>query len=254
MITDISPLVHLLLFAVGVFAGFVDSIAGGGGLIALPALLAAGIPPHQALATNKLQGSFGTFSSTLNYARLGLASPRSMVLGIVFTFIGAAAGAWAVQQFSAGFLGVLILVMMTAIFIYTLMTPRLGFRPGPRRLPRPLFYMAAGLLLGFYDGFFGPGAGSFWTLALVLLLGLGLKEATAETKAFNLTSNLVALAVFIASGLVIWSVGLAMGAGQLLGAWAGSTMVHRRDVSFVRLFFLLVVAATIIKLAWDQFA
>ena len=250
---DFSPLVLLLFFIVGASAGFVDAVAGGGGLIALPALLAMGVPPHQALATNKLQSAFGTFSSTMNYARLGLSSPRRMLTGIIFTFLGALTGAWAVQQFSAGFLGVLILVLMIVIFFYTLLTPKLGFKPGPRRLPRPLFYVLGGLLLGFYDGFFGPAVGGLWTMALVLLLGLGLKEATAESKGFNLTSNIASLAVFIPAGLVVWPVGLAMGAGQLLGAWAGSTMVHRRDVSFVRVFFLLVVAATIIKLAWDQF-
>ncbi len=247
-----SLLTHVALFLTGVFAGFVDSIAGGGGLIALPALLAAGIPPHQALATNKLQGTFGTLTASANFVRLGLMHPRKLISGILFTFTGAALGAWAVQLFSPGFLRGLIIIMMSAIFIYTLLTPKLGLEPKPHRVPHWLFHSAFGLILGFYDGFFGPGTGSFWTLALVLLLGLGLKAATAQTKIFNLTSNLVALAVFIASGLVIWSIGLAMGAGQMLGAWAGSTLVHRKDVSFIRIFFLAVVAATIAKLAWDM--
>ncbi len=250
MTFDVATLA--LLFLAGGLAGFVDSIAGGGGLIALPALLAAGLPPHEALATNKLQGSFGTLSASVNYARLGLMRLRELLEGVAFTFVGAAAGAWAVQQFEAGFLRDLVLAMLILIFIYTLLSPRLGFQPGPRRVPALLFYMLAGLALGFYDGFFGPGTGSFWTLALILLMGLGLKEATAQTKIFNFTSNIVALAVFIAAGLVVWPAGLAMGAGQLAGAWMGSTMVHRRHARFVRVFFLLVVAATIARLAWAR--
>ncbi len=250
---DIGVFGHLLLFAAGGLAGFVDSIAGGGGLIALPALLAAGVPPHQALATNKLQGTFGTLTASTNYIRLGLMNPRELVLGVVATLIGAGLGAWAVQMFSAGFLKDLIIVMMAVIFLYTLATPKLGLEPAPHRIPHWLFYGLAGLSLGFYDGFFGPGTGSFWTLALVLLLGLNLKAATAQTKMFNLTSNIVALVVFIASGLVIWRIGLLMAAGQVAGAWAGSTLVHRRDVSFIRVFFLIVVAATIAKLAWERF-
>ena len=250
---SIDILTHLLLFIAGAAAGFVDSIAGGGGLIALPALLAAGLPPHQALATNKLQGTFGTFSATVNYARLGMMQPRLLVQGIVFTFLGAVAGAWAVQQFEADFLRDVVLAMLIVVFLYTLATPRLGFQPGPRRMSSGLFTLSGGLLLGFYDGFFGPGTGSFWTLALVLLMGQGLKQATAQTKVFNFTSNIVALVVFIASGLVVWSYGLVMGAGELLGAWAGSTLVHRRHASFVRLFFLLVVAATILRLLWERF-
>jgi len=250
---DYGFLTHALLFLAGGMAGFVDSIAGGGGLIALPALLAAGIPPHQALATNKLQGTFGTLTASSNYIRLGLMSPRKLLPGVAATLIGAAIGAAAVQMFSAGFLKGLIIVMMIAIFLYTLLTPKLGLEPKPHRIPQWLFYGAAGLALGFYDGFFGPGAGSLWTLALVVLMGLNLKAATAQTKIFNLTSNIVALAVFVASGLVIWSIGLAMGAGQAAGAFAGSTLVHRRDVSFIRVFFLIVVAATIAKLVWERF-
>ncbi len=251
---EIDLAVLLALALAGGLAGFVDSIAGGGGLIALPALLAAGIPPHQALATNKLQGTFGTFSATTNYIRLGHMRPRELLSGIAATLAGAALGAWAVQLFSAAFLKPLIIAMMTVIFLYTLLTPKLGLKPSPHRIPPWLFHIFFGLLLGFYDGFFGPGTGSFWTLALVLLLGLDLRAATARTKVFNLTSNIVALVVFILSGLVIWPIGLAMGAGQLAGAWAGSTLVHRRDVSFIRVFFLVVVALTIVKLAWEQFA
>ena len=237
-----------LLFLAGGFAGFVDSIAGGGGIITLPALLAAGIPPHQALATNKLQSSFGSFTAATNYSRLGLMNPKELLPGVLFTLLGAAAGATVVQWFPADSLESLIITMLIVIFVYTALTPKLGLHPRPHRIPHALFYTLFGLLIGFYDGFFGPGTGSFWTMALVLLLGLDLKAATAQTKLFNFTSNIVSLAVFLYAGLVIWSVGLAMGAGQIAGAFLGSTLVHRREVKFIRVFFLIVVAATILKL------
>jgi uncharacterized membrane protein YfcA len=237
-----------LLFLAATLAGFVDSIAGGGGIITLPALLAAGIPPHQALASNKLQSSFGSFTAAMNYARLGLMNPKELYIGVFFTFVGAAIGATVVQFFPAGRLESLIVLLLIVIFIYTAFTPGLGMEAGPHRIAHTLFYTLFGLLIGFYDGFFGPGTGSFWTMAMVLLLGLDLKAATARSKLFNFTSNIVSLGVFIHAGLVLWSVGIVMGAGQMVGALLGSTLVHRRELKFIRIFFLLVVGATILKL------
>ena len=115
-----------------------------------------------------------------------------------------------------------------------------------------LFYALFGLVIGFYDGFFGPGTGSFWTIALVLFLGLDLKAATAQTKIFNFTSNIVSLIVFFISGVVLIKVGIIMGAGQILGAYSGSTLVAKKEVIFVRYIFLIVVAATIVKLVYDK--
>ena len=251
---DFGLLGYLALFLTGGLAGFVDSIAGGGGLIALPVLLAFGVPAHQALATNKLQSSFGSFTAATNYARRGLMRPKTLLAGVFHTFIGAVAGAASVRFFSAGFLETLIIFMLAAILIYNLLTPRLGLEPGPARMAPQLFYLLAGLTLGFYDGFFGPGAGSFWTMALVFLAGLNLKTATAQTKLFNFTSNIVSLAVFASFGLVLWGAGLTMGVGQVAGAWAGSTLASKREARFIRYFFLAVTAATIAKLLWGRLA
>jgi len=237
-----------LLFLAGGFAGFVDAIAGGGGIIALPALLAAGIPPHQALATNKLQGSFGSLTAAVNYAKKGMMHPKELMLGVFFTFVGAATGTLLVQYFPADALESTIVMMLVWIFLYTLFSPDLGRIKKHAVMGERLFYLIFGLLLGFYDGFFGPGTGSFWTMTLILMLGLDLKQATAQTKLFNFTSNVVSLALFVYAGLVIWTIGLVMGVGQVLGAYIGSTMVSRREVQFVRVFFLVVVGATILKL------
>jgi uncharacterized membrane protein YfcA len=250
---ELDTLALVILFFSGIMAGFVDSIAGGGGIITLPALLAVGIPPHQALATNKLQSSFGSFTSTLNYARLGLMNPKELLIGVLFTLIGAAIGAIVVQQFRADSLVSLIIVMLIAIFIYTLLTPNLGAIKTEHKMPHALFYTIFGLLLGFYDGFFGPGTGNFWTMAMVLLIGLDLKTATAQTKLFNFTSNIVSLTVFIYSGLVVWLAGLVMGAGQIIGAFLGSSLVSKKEVKFIRVFFLTIVALTIAKLVYQRF-
>jgi len=250
---EFDILTLFLLFLAGFGAGFVDSIAGGGGIITLPALLAAGIPPHLALGTNKLQSSFGSFTATVNYAKRGLYDPKKVIEGVVFTFIGAAFGSYIVQFFSADFLVNFIIFMLIVLFFFTLFNKNLGFEAKAHRLKPIIFYTIFGLAIGFYDGFFGPGTGSFWTIALVLLLGLDLKAATAQTKIFNFTSNIVSLTVFTISGLVLLKIGIVMGVGQIIGAYSGSTMVAKKEVKFVRYIFLAVVAATIVKLIYDKF-
>jgi len=247
-----SPLELFILFLAGFGAGFIDSVAGGGGIITLPTLLAVGIPPHFAIATNKLQSSFGSFTATLNYTKRGLLSPSKILRGIFFTFIGATVGAIAIQFVFSGFLINFTIVMLIFLFFFMLFNKKLGHEKVAHKIKPSIFYTVFGLLIGFYDGFFGPGTGSFWTIALVSLLGLHLKEATAETKAFNFTSNIVSLIVFIFSGLVLWKVGFLMGIGQIAGAYMGSTMVSKRDVTFIRYIFLFVVAATILKLIYDK--
>jgi len=174
--------------------------------------------------------------------------PRELMMGVLFTFVGAATGTLLVQYFPANALESTIVVMLVLIFLYTLFSPDLGKIEKHAVMGEKLFYLLFGLLLGFYDGFFGPGTGSFWTMALILMLGLDLKKATAQTKVFNFTSNVVSLVLFVYAGLVIWTIGLVMAVGQVLGAYLGSTMVSKREVKFIRVFFLIVVGATIMKL------
>ncbi|MGA6926154.1 MAG: TSUP family transporter [Desulfosarcina sp.] len=246
----LSPFALMLLWSAGLLAGFVDSIAGGGGIISLPALIATGMPPHLALGTNKLQGSFGSLTAAVNYSRKGLVNLREIPTGVCFTALGALAGTVTVQVLSADYLRHIILFLLAGVFLYTLFSPDLGKLDRRPLIAAPLFFGCAGLVLGFYDGFFGPGTGSFWTIALVLGLGLNLKKATAHTKVFNFTSNIVALGTFFAGHNVVISAGLLMGAGQMLGAFLGSRLVIHKGTGFVRAFFLVVVAATMIRLGY----
>jgi hypothetical protein len=244
---------YVIFLVAGVLAGFVDSIAGGGGIITVPVLLASGMPPHIALGTNKLQSSFGSFTASFNYVSKGLVNIKEVFLGIFFTFCGAALGTYSILLLDANILAKIMPILLIGIFLYTLFTPKLGNQDRHHLINPNLFYFIFGLIIGFYDGFFGPGTGSFWTIAFVMLLGLNLKVATARTKIMNFTSNIVSLVVFIFGGKVLWSVGILMGLGQIFGAYIGSSLVVKKDTAFIRGFFLFVVACTIIKLAYDVY-
>jgi uncharacterized membrane protein YfcA len=244
------PFDYVIVVIAGFAAGFVDSIAGGGGMISMPTLLWLGLPPHVALATNKLQSALGTSFSTANYARRGLVSSEGLAPGIACTAVAAFGGAWCISQLSADLLMQLIPWLLAAIFAYVLFTPRLGEVRRAARLPVFGFHVLFGAGLGFYDGFFGPGTGSFWTFGYVVLLGYTLPHATGHTKVMNLTSNLAALAWFAGHGGVAWGLGAGMGVANILGALTGSTLAIRRGAGFIRSFVLLVVGATIARLVW----
>ncbi len=240
---------YIFLAGAGFFAGFVDSIAGGGGLIALPALLSVGIPPHLALGTNKLQGSFGTFTAAVTYRCNGFVSLRELWGGVVYTALGAGIGTATIQHFPADFLNRIIPALLFIVFLYLLLFPDTGVKSKSLTVvPTRLFYTALGLTLGFYDGFFGPGTGAFWMMAFVLFLGLDLTKATARTKVMNFTSNAAALVFFVLGGQVFFSVGIVMGVAQILGAYVGSNLVVLKGVRLVRILFLIVIAGTILKL------
>lgn len=252
-VENLSFSTYIILWIAGLFAGFVDSIAGGGGMISLPALLSVGVPPHLALGTNKLQGTFGSFTASLNYSRNGLVAFRGILPGICFTALGALIGTIVIQYLSAKFLSHIMPILLAGVFFYTLFSPNLGEKDRISNTPEFLFYALAGLSLGFYDGFFGPGVGSFWAIAFVLFLGLNLKKGTAHTKIMNFTSNIVSLLAFIFGGHVLYTAGIVMGVGQILGAYLGSHLVMLKGVRFVRIFFLSVVALTILKLIWTTY-
>jgi len=243
----------LILFSAGLVAGLIDSVAGGGGLITIPVLLSLGIPPKLALGTNKFQSSFGSLTATYYYIRHGLVDLRKGRVGILLTAIGAALGAWAVQQMDAGLLGDAVPVLLFCIAVYALFTPDLGAVHTRARLGILLIYILARLGLGFYDGFFGPGVGSFWAMAYVFGLGFTLTTATGYTKLMNFTSNVVSLIVFLIGGQVWFTAGLCMAAGQVVGAKIGSGLVITKGTALIRPLYIAIVLLTTLKLLYDRY-
>jgi len=250
----LEPHSALLLAATGLAAGFVDAIAGGGGLLTVPALLWAGLPPPMALGTNKLQSVCGTALAAVSYGRAGLFSWRKLAGGMVIAALAAAAGAGAVLFVPAKALERFIPVLLVGIAAYFWWKPELGTTARAPRMSASRFSWVCGVGLGFYDGFFGPGAGSFWMVAGVLLGGLDLRAAVGHTKVMNLASNAGSLVVFLGCGQVHFEMAAVMIAGQLIGARLGAGLVIRRGAKLVRPVFLLVVLALAARLLWQQWA
>jgi uncharacterized protein len=241
------------LFAAGLAAGLIDSMAGGGGLITIPVLLGMGMPPQTALGTNKLQGTFGSGSAMLHFARAGTVNLRDCATGVVWTAVGAALGSMAVQTLDPAFLRRAIPLLLIAIALVMLFSPRLGMADVRERMGKNPFFLLFGLAIGFYDGFFGPATGTFWAMAFVLCLGFNLTRATAYTKVMNFTSNFVSLVFFLAGGFVSLPEGIVMGLGQFAGARIGSRLVINRGSRFIRPIFIVVVLAICVKLLWQNF-
>lgn len=244
----------LILFILALLAGLVDSIAGGGGLISVPVLLWAGLPPLTVLATNKAQAVFGSFAATANFIHKGAIDLRRAVLSMACTFIGAAAGALLAQHLGGDLLARIIPLLLIAFALYFMLSPRVSDLDSHHRIGEGSFALSIGTAIGFYDGFFGPGTGTFFTMAFLALLGYNLRRATAHTKLLNFVSNLAALLFFLPGGHVIWSIGLVMGAGQLTGAWIGSHLVLRHGTSLVRPVLVVASLAVSLKLLQGNFS
>ncbi len=244
---------YLWLLATGLVAGTVNSISGGGGLLSLPVLLSLGLPVPLALGTNKLQASCGTLTAAVSYVRRGAVELSTCWVGIVATLVGALAGALTVGRLSQEMLQRVLPVLLLGVLVYNLWRPQLGREARPARWPRGVFFVVFGLVLGFHDGFFGPGVGAFWSMALMLLAGCDFVRASATMSVMNFTSNLAALAVFSAQGNVVFSAGAVMAVGQVVGSRIGSGLVMKRGARFVRPVFLVMVAMTLVRLLYVRF-
>lgn len=244
----LEPTILLALAAVGLLAGFVDAIAGGGGMIALPALLSAGLPPVAALATNKLQSAFGTGIAAITYWRRGFVSIKALIPAMALTYAGSLVGALVVKQIDVGLLDVAVPVALIGIALYFLFAPNLSDADKAARLPFGLFVPLMGMVIGFYDGIFGPGTGSFLTIGFVMLFGLGLTRASGHTKVLNLVSNLAALTIFIPAGDVVWPAAIAMAAGQVAGGYIGARTGIRYGARIIRPLVVLVSIALALRL------
>ncbi|ALL12147.1 TSUP family transporter [Caulobacter henricii] len=247
----VQPELLATMFAVAALAGAFDAIAGGGGLLTVPALLLAGLDPVGALATNKLQGAFGSVSSTLAFARRGLIDWRTSLPVAAAAALAGLAGALCASLLSPRVLAALVPVLLIVIAVYFGLSKALKAEDAPARLALPVFAGLIAPLIGFYDGIFGPGAGAFYMVAIVTLLGYGALKATAHTKLANAASNLGSLTLFIVKGAVIWPIGLAMAAGAFLGAQIGSRLAMRFGAGLIRPLLVMMSCAMAIKLLAD---
>lgn len=248
---DLAAETIVMLALAGFAAGFVDSIAGGGGLITVPALMLAGLSPVEALGTNKLQGLFGSGSATLAYASKGYVDLRRQSAAALMAFCGGALGALAATVVPATILSAALPVVLAAIALYFAVKPNMDDVDRARRLSPFLFGLLVVPSIGFYDGIFGPGAGSFYMLAFVSLAGYGVLKATAHTKLLNFSSNLGGFAIFTLAGVIFWKVGLMMGVAQFLGARAGARLAIRGGARLIKPLLVIVCLALAIRLLAD---
>lgn len=249
-----DPTLGLLIFlaSAALAAGFVDAVVGGGGLIQLPALL-IGLPnaaPVQLLATNKLASICGTSVSSATYYRRVQPDPKTFLPLMLFAFIGSAAGAVVASQIPRSAFDPIVLCALIVVGAYVLLQPSLGDETRLRFAGHhhTLGAVGTGLVVGFYDGALGPGTGSFFVFILVGALGYSFLEASAKARLANWATNLAALCVFVPQGAVLWKIGLLLGACNLVGGYIGARAAIAQGATFVRLFFLLVIGAFVIRI------
>lgn len=238
----------------GFVAGFIDSIAGGGGLITIPALLLSGLPPQLALGTNKVGCCLGTGVAMLNFARSNLILWRLALLGVGFSLVGSGIGTELALYISPDVLGKVLVILLPFAMLATLMPKKEQNRPqltGGLRywIMAPLCF----LVVGIYDGFFGPGTGSILILALHWVLRVSLIEASATSKVMNFASNFGAMILFIWNGAVLWSVGLPMMAANIAGNWLGSRLAIKVGAEAVRRFLWVSLSLLLATLVWRFF-
>ena len=257
MFYELTLATALFLLAASFFAGFVDSIAGGGGLIQLPALL-IGLPKSgtaEVLGTNKLSAVFGTTAAAALYRKQIKPDPKILLGMGIPALIGSAGGAVLASKIPTSSMKPMVLVLLIIVAIYTWFKPDLGKYENLRHLPKQRIQIAAlaGVIIGFYDGIFGPGTGSFLMLILVVSLGYAFITASAIAKVVNVATNVGAIMVFGFNGAVIWQVGIIMGVANVSGAILGSRLAIKGGSTLVRKVFLIVTVALIIKVGIDTF-
>ena len=243
---------ELFLFLVAVIAGFIDTLAGGGGLITMPALLIGGVPPLAALGTNKLQGSMGTATATYMMLLKRKVIWNDIKFLMLFSFIGSSLGAIAVQFVNVDTLSFIVPCVLIVILIYFIISPKSHNNKHLEKISLKVYQKTVVPIIGFYDGMFGPGTGSFFTFAGVSLRGHGFINATAMAKGLNFASNIAALIVFLLAGQVVWLLGLIMMLGQFIGAWFGSHCLFKVNPTYLRAFVVLMCFLMLLKYSFSM--
>ncbi len=242
----------IICFA-GFFGAIVDAIVGGGGLITTPALLAVGLPIHLALGTNKFASSMGTLSSSYHYYKTGNVNFKMLKYLLPFSLIGSAFGVLSVLSLNPDFLRVLVIVLVIVIGGYTLLKKDLGLVDEYNGIStkKIMFGIALALPLGFYDGFFGPGTGSFLIFGLISIFGFDFKKASANSKLMNLMSNTTALFLFLINGKVMFEVAIPMAISMIIGAKVGAHLAVEKGASFIKPVFIVVSFLLVVKMTFD---
>lgn len=247
-----EPHILLILIAVAFIAGLIDAIAGGGGLLTIPALLMAGLPPHLVLGTNKLCATFGSGTASFAFYRKGLFKPKQWRNGLIATAIGASLGALLAQQLPAAWLNQMLPIVVFACALYLLFGRNPEVSADNTAVIKTGRQWPQGLSLGFYDGVAGPGTGAFWTVSSLLLYPLDLLRASGVARSMNFISNSAALSMFIISGNVAWALGIGMGAAMMFGSMFGARIAIGGGNRLIRPVFILVVMALAARLAWQH--
>lgn len=242
----------LFLVAAGFIASFIDSVVGGGGLISLPALLLTGMPPTMALGTNKMASVMGCFTSTLSFLRSGKIDIHLIKFLFPLSFLGSALGVITVQQIPSHFLKPLVVVMLLIVTVYTFTRKEWGDTSTYKGMTKKTAYLSGivAFSIGFYDGFFGPGAGSFFIFAF-LMIGFDFLVAAGNSKALNFASNIAAVMTFIYFDSINYYYAIPMGISMIVGALAGSRLAIKKGASYVRPLFLFMSVLLISKQIWD---
>ncbi len=248
---EVATDVAVVLIIAAFLAGLIDSIAGGGGLIAVPALLLAGASPVEALATNKLQGTFGAGTAMLTYARAGQVRPQDQLGMAAISAVAGAAGALVAHLIPAEVLRIVMPAVLIGVAAFFALKPGLTDDARVQRMKPGIFAVTVVPAVAAYDGFFGPGTGSFFMMGFVLLAGFGVLKATAHTKVLNFASNIGSLVVFIPSGAMWWAVGLAMAAAQIAGASLGARLAMRIGAGLIKPLLVVVSTAMALRLLWQ---
>lgn len=243
-------LLLLFLLFIGFLSGFVDAVAGGGGLISLPALIYIGTPIIYAMGTSKLQGAFGTSAAVYKYYKAKLINWDTVYQGLILGFIGAVLGSYITNHISNAFMSYIIPFLMLGVFLLNIFNDKIGLHKRHIKMNEKLFFSVFGFIIGFYDAFFGPGSGNLWVIAIVYFLGYTYVEASGYAKLLNLKSCLISLAVFLYYKKVFFVFGFVMAVGQIIGGYLGAKTTLLRGSRFVRKFFLSVIFANIIILSY----
>lgn len=248
---EVTAELALILILAAFIAGFVDAIAGGGGLITVPVLLLAGADPVTALATNKLQGTFGAGTAMVAYARAGHVRLRGQRGMAAIAVVASGGGALVAHLIPVEVLRIIMPVVLIGVAAFFALKPGLSDADRSVRMPPGVFAVTAVPLIAAYDGIFGPGAGSLYMIAFVTLAGFGALKATAHTKMLNFASNAGSLAVFALGGAVWWAVGLAMGAAQVVGAALGARAAMRAGAGLIKPLLVLTSTGMALRLLWQ---